>query len=159
VDGVIVERFVPHPERPHVLLMAEGPGIGAVISLAEQLRGQQDADWTPLVLLGSDTPFPFRPRPSLIVVAGIPEGTIACMPLLEGWGIASRLASRADLPGCFDGTVTELAQKWLRELSPVGLEPVEIFAAGPTPMLEVTAELAHRFALRCQVIRADLGPI
>jgi dihydroorotate dehydrogenase electron transfer subunit len=126
-----------------------------MIALADELRGRQDAHWQPLVLLGSDIPFAFRPRPSLIVVAGIPEGCIACMPLLDQWGVASRLASRADFPGCFDGAVTELAHEWLRSLNPAGLAEVEIFACGPTPMLEATAELACRFNALCQVSLED----
>ncbi len=73
------------------------------------------------------------------------------MPLLEEWGIASRLASRADYPGCFDGFVTELAKKWLQSLSDAALAEVEIFACGPTPMLQATARLAGQFALPCQV--------
>jgi dihydroorotate dehydrogenase electron transfer subunit len=67
------------------------------------------------------------------------------MPLLEEWGIASRLASTADLPGCFEGTVTDLADAWLRSLSPADLVEVEIFSFGPTPMLETTATLARRY--------------
>ena len=143
--------FTPHPQRPRALLLGESGGVGPMIALAQQLHRRQDAHWQPLVLLGSDIPFPFRPRPSLIVVAGIPEGCIACMPLLDQWGIASRLASRADFPGCFDGAVTELAQVWLQSLSAAGLLQVEIFACGPAPMLEATAELAGRFNALCQV--------
>jgi dihydroorotate dehydrogenase electron transfer subunit len=100
-----------------------------------------------LVLLGSDTSFPFRPRPSVIIVPGIPTGVIACMPLLEEWGIASRLASTADLPGCFEGTVTALAHAWLSSLNPTDLAEVEIFAHGPAPMLEAIANLARRYAV------------
>lgn len=104
----------------------------------------------PLVLLGSNTPFPFRPRPSVIVVPGIPTGVIACMPLLEEWGIASRLASTADLPGCFEGTVTALADAWLSSLTPTDLADVEIFARGPIPMLDATSNLARRYNVPCQ---------
>jgi dihydroorotate dehydrogenase electron transfer subunit len=105
----------------------------------------------PLVLLGSDTLFPFRPRPSVIIVPGIPTGIIACMPLLEEWGIASRLASTADLPGCFEGTVTALADAWLSSLNPTDLAEVEIFAHGPAPMLEASVSVARKFGLPCQV--------
>jgi dihydroorotate dehydrogenase electron transfer subunit len=85
------------------------------------------------------------------VVAGIPDGSIACMPLMDEWGVASRLASRSEFPGCFDGFVTELADRWLERLSPAGLAEVEIFACGPTPMLEATAKLARRYGVPCQV--------
>jgi dihydroorotate dehydrogenase electron transfer subunit len=137
--------FEPHPDRNRALLIAEGAGIPPIVSLADQLRVRTDAQWKPLVLLGSQIPFPFRPRPSRITVAGIPDGTIACMPLLDEWGIASRLASRSDFPGCFEGDVTELAEKWLELLSPQGLAEVEIFACGPAPMLEATEKLARAF--------------
>src|SRR5262249_4713131 len=143
--------FEPHPQRPRVLLIGGGVGIPPMVFLAERLRARAEADWKPLVLMGSEIPFPFRARPSRIVVAGMPEGCIACMPLLEEWGIASRLASRADYPGCFDGFVTELARTWLQGLSAAGLAEVAIFACGPTPMLRATATLARQFAVPCQV--------
>ncbi|MBV8804111.1 MAG: hypothetical protein JO042_03670 [Sinobacteraceae bacterium] len=143
--------FTPHPDRPRALLIGEGAGIGSMIYLADQLRARQDADWKPLVLLGSEGPFPFRPRPSLIVVSGIPDGCIACMPLLDEWGVASRLASSEGLPGCFEGSVTELAEAWLRALSRTVLVQVEMFACGPTPMLELTFQLAQRFGIPMQV--------
>jgi dihydroorotate dehydrogenase electron transfer subunit len=149
--GPIGRGFVPHVERPRPLLIGGGVGIPPMVFLAERLHARQEADWKPLVLMGSEIPFPFRARPSRIVVAGIPEGSIACMPLLEEWGIASRLATRADFPGCFDGFVTELARAWLQGLSAAGLAEVEIFACGPTPMLRATASLAEQFALPCQV--------
>jgi hypothetical protein len=114
------------------------------------------ARYLPLVLLGSNTPFPFRPRPSVIVVPGIPTGIIACMPLLEEWGIASRLASTADLPGCFEGSVTELADAWLSSLSPTDLAEVEILSCGPTPMLEASAALARRHNVPYQTSSPDV---
>ena len=110
----------------------------------------------PLVLLGSDTPFPFRPRPSVIVVPGIPTGVIACMPLLEEWGIASRLASPADLPGCFEGSVTDLADAWLSSLSPADLAEIEILSCGPTFLLETTATLARRYNVPYQTSSPDV---
>jgi dihydroorotate dehydrogenase electron transfer subunit len=149
--GPIGRPFAVHPERPRTLLIGGGVGIPPMIFLADRLRARKDAEWRPLVLMGSEIPFPFRTRPSRIVVTGIPDGSIACMPLLDEWGVASRLASRADFPGCFDGFVTELAHRWLELLSPVTLAEVEIFACGPTPMLEATAKLARRFNVPCQV--------
>ena len=143
-----------HASRPRVLLMGEGPGIGPTLYLAEQLHSQPaDACWQPVVLLGSETPFPFRPRPSVIVVPGIPTGVIACMPLLEEWGTASRLASPSDFPGCFEGPVTELADAWLGSLTGTQLAPGEMVSCGPAPMLEASVSLAQRFGLPCQVSR------
>jgi dihydroorotate dehydrogenase electron transfer subunit len=143
--------------RPRRLLIGEGASIGPTLFLAEQLRGKDTVThWKPLVLLGSDTPFPFRPRPSVIVVPGIPTGVIACMPLLEEWGIASRLASTADLPGCFEGLVTDLADAWLSSLSPADLAEVEILSCGPTFLLETTATLARRYNVPYQTSSPDV---
>jgi dihydroorotate dehydrogenase electron transfer subunit len=122
------------------------------IALAESLRGRLSAiaGWKPLILLGSEQPFPFRPRPSNIIVAGIPPSVIACMPLLEEWDVPCRLATHAGLPGCFDGPVTALANAWLASLGPAELREVEIFAAGPAALLEATRGLAARYRVPCQ---------
>ncbi|MBV9910962.1 MAG: dihydroorotate dehydrogenase electron transfer subunit [Sinobacteraceae bacterium] len=149
--GPIGKPFVRHPERPRPLLIGGGVGIPPMVFLADTLRSSHDAEWRPLVLMGSEIPFPFRTRPSAIVVDGIPTGAIACMPLLEEWGIASRLASRAELPGCFDGWVTELAEQWLSTLDATALAQIEVFACGPMVMLEATARLAEKYGLPCQV--------
>jgi dihydroorotate dehydrogenase electron transfer subunit len=151
VLGPIGQPFIVHVERPRPLLIGGGVGIPPMVFLAESLRTDTRAAWQPLVLMGSEVPFPFRTRPSTIVVPGIPDGTIACMPLLEEWRIASRLASCADFPGCFSGLVTELAAAWLAALQPAQLAEIEIFSCGPTPMLKATAELARRYQLPCQV--------
>jgi dihydroorotate dehydrogenase electron transfer subunit len=104
----------------------------------------------PLVLMGSEVPFPFQPRPSRILVPGVPDAVIAAMPLLDDWHVPSRLASQAGYAGCFDGYVTELARHWLMA-SGVPHAEVEIFACGPTPMLRAVAALAADFGLPCQL--------
>jgi dihydroorotate dehydrogenase electron transfer subunit len=151
VLGPIGKPFTVHPERPRPLLIGGGVGIPPMVFLAESLRADTRATWQPVVLMGSEVPFPFRTRPSTIIVPGIPDGTIACMPLLEEWRVASRLASRSDFPGCFPGMVTELADAWLATQTPAQLAEIEIFSCGPTPMLKATADLARRYHLPCQV--------
>jgi dihydroorotate dehydrogenase electron transfer subunit len=149
--GPIGRGFTVHPARPRTLLIGGGVGIPPMVFLAEALAADSAGPWRPLVLMGSEIPFPFRSRPSTIIVPGIPDGVIACMPLLDGWGVPSRLASLAGFPGCFHGYVTQLADAWLRSLDATALAEVEIFACGPTPMLKACAELARSFALPCQV--------
>lgn len=153
VLGPIGRPFLPHPERPRTLLLGGGVGIPPMVFLAERLsaHGREPAGWKPLVLMGSEVPFPFRARPSTIILPGMPAGSIACMPLLEEWGVPSRLATGSDFPGCFAGFVTELADLWLASLGSAELAEVEIFACGPTPMLEASAALARRYAVPCQV--------
>jgi dihydroorotate dehydrogenase electron transfer subunit len=157
VLGPIGRGFSMDPARPRVLAIGGGVGIPPMVFLVERLveslPGRQTGTpaWKPLALMGSEIPFPFRTRPSTILVPGLPDEAIACMPLLDGWGVPSRLATLAGFPGCFDGYVTDLARTWLRTLEPAQLEEVQICACGPTPMLAATAALAREFALPCQV--------
>ncbi len=149
--GPIGKGFTPHSNRPRALLVGGGVGIPPMIFLAETLCGQPQANWRPLVLMGSEIPFPFRARPSTILVPGMPAGVIASMPLLEEWSVPSRLASFADFPGCYHGYVTSLAIAWLESLSAKELAELEMFACGPTAMLEAAAAVARRFGIPCQV--------
>lgn len=145
--------FVPHAQKPRALLVGDGAGIAPIVSFAQALCERSDAPWKPLVLLGSAAPFPFRARPSTILVPGMPEGVIAAVPALEEQGVPSRLATLADFPGCYDGDVTDLAAAWLASLDRVTLDEVEMFACGPTEMLEAAATVAQRFSIPCQVAR------
>ena len=149
--GPIGRGFELHPKRPRVLLLGGGVGIPPVVFLAERLKERTDAPWAPLVLMGSEIPFPFELRPARQSVAGVSDLYSACMPLLDDWGVASRLASGAGFAGCYQGFVTELADSWLATLSAPQLGEVEIFACGPTPMLAATASLARRHGVACQV--------
>jgi dihydroorotate dehydrogenase electron transfer subunit len=149
--GPIGNGFVPHRQHPRTLLLGGGVGIPPMVFLAERLREDAAGGWKPLVLMGSEIPFPFRARPSTILVPGMPEGVIACMPLLEEWGIPSRLTSLAGYAGCYEGYVTDLAAAWLASLERAALGEVEMFACGPTPMLKAAAAVARRFGIACQV--------
>jgi dihydroorotate dehydrogenase electron transfer subunit len=151
VMGPIGHGFKPSPQRPKTLLVGGGVGIPPMVFLAESMQERNDAAWQPLVLMGSEIPFPFQTRPSTILLPGVPDGVIACMPLLDGWGVPSRLASLAGFPGCFDGYVTDLAAAWLSSLDSAALAQVELFACGPTPMLQATAKVARRFGVPAQV--------
>ena len=149
--GPIGNGFVPHRERPRTLLVGGGVGIPPMVFLAGRLREDSATPWQPLVLMGSEVPFPFRARPSTILVPGMPDGVIACMPLLDEWGIPSRLTSLAGYAGCHEGYVTELAATWLASLDRAALSEVEMFACGPTPMLKAAAAVARRFGIACQM--------
>jgi dihydroorotate dehydrogenase electron transfer subunit len=148
--GPIGHGFTLHAARPRVLALGGGVGIPPMVFLVERLL-QGAAGLRPLVLMGSEVPFPFRVRPSAILVPGMPDEVIGCMPLLDEWGVPSRLASLGSFPGCFEGYVTELARVWLAQLDSAALAEVQMFACGPTPMLAACARLAREFALPCQV--------
>ena len=149
--GPIGKPFVLHPDRPRPLLLGGGVGIPPMVFIADALRQDKRGPWNPLVLMGSEVPFPFKTRPSTILVPGMPEGVIGCMPLMEDWGFPSRLASKQGYAGCFDGYITDLARAWLKSLDVKALAEVEIFACGPTPMLKAAALLAQEFRIPSQV--------
>jgi len=149
--GPIGKPFVLHPDRPRPLLLGGGVGIPPMVFIADALRQDKRAPWKPLVLMGSEVPFPFTTRPSTILVPCMPEGVIGCMPLMEDWGLPSRLASKQGYAGCFDGFITDLARAWLKDLDAKLLAEVEIFACGPTPMLRAAALLAQEFGIPSQV--------
>ena len=149
--GPIGKPFELHTDRPRPLLLGGGVGIPPMVFIADAMRADKRAKWQPLVLMGSEVPFPFKTRPSTILVPGMPEGVIGCMPLMEDWGYPSRLASLQGYAGCFEGYITDLARTWLKTLDAKTLAKVEIFACGPTPMLKAAALLAQEFKLPSQV--------
>ena len=132
------------------LLIGGGVGIPPMIFLAEHIK-KSTTDVQPLVIMGSEIPFPFTARPSKIMVPGLPDGIIAAIPLLEDWGVASRLCSLQDYAGCYEGYVTDLTRHWLNTLEDQIIKEVEIFSCGPTPMLAAVSQLAHEYGLPCQV--------
>lgn len=148
VLGPIGVPFKVSTERPKILLIGGGVGIPPMVFLAESLRG---GPWEPLAIFGSEIPFPFELADSAIATPWLDDDVTSAMPLLESWGMPSRLTSLADFDGCFRGYVTDLAEKWLQSLDKAELAQVEVFACGPTPMLKAVAVLAEKYELPCQV--------
>jgi dihydroorotate dehydrogenase electron transfer subunit len=146
VLGPIGTPFEIREKRP--LLIGGGVGMPPMIFIAESLRS---TDRQPFVVLGSEVPFPFKPRPSHFLLKGIPEGVIGAMPLLEDWGIPSRLASLQGYAGCHQGYVTDLSRHWLDGLSDEERADVGVYACGPHPMLEAVVNLARDYGLPVQV--------
>jgi len=150
VLGPIGQGFRPSSQRPNTLLIGGGVGIPPMVFLADFLR-QQGGNWAPLAILGSELPFPFETMSSDISTPWVDGSVDATMPLMENWGIPCRLATLAGFDGCFDGYVTDLAERWLSTLSADERLATEIFSCGPTPMLKAVAALAEKYDLPCQV--------
>jgi dihydroorotate dehydrogenase electron transfer subunit len=148
--GPIGHPFEASAGRPNTLLIGGGVGIPPMIFLAEHLKDDHK-QWHPLVLMGSEIPFPFELQESRIACAWLADEINSAMPLLEQWNIPSRLASLSEFDGCHHGFVTELGDKYLASLTPEQLNTTEIFSCGPTPMLEAVAALARKYELPCQV--------
>ena len=148
--GPIGRPFELHADRSRPLLIGGGVGMPPMVFVADTLR-QQQPEFSPFVILGSEVPFPFAARPSEFMIPGIPAGVVATMPLMEDWHIPCRLTSTQGYAGCFEGYVTDLARLWLDALTEEQQQQVEVFACGPHPMLEAVAQLARDYGLPCQV--------
>ena len=148
--GPIGHPFKMKGYKKRPLLIGGGVGIPPMIFLAEHIKNTTK-NLNPLVLMGSEIPFPFKNQPSKIIINEMPSDVTASMTLLEDWKIASRLTSLKDYAGCFGGHVTELADIWLEKLDSDQREEVEIFSCGPTLMLKAISKLAKKYNLSCQV--------
>jgi dihydroorotate dehydrogenase electron transfer subunit len=141
--------FTVDPGRPRLLALGGGVGIPPMIFLAEQVRG--DRRLLPLVLMGSEVPFPFELVESRIEVRGVGKPATHAVALLEEWGVPSRLASNAGIAGAHRGYITELARAAVEAMSAGERAQTQVFACGPTPMLKAVAKLARELDLPCQV--------
>lgn len=147
--GPIGQGFRVDPARPRLLLIGGGVGIPPMVFLAERIAAQ--GGFRPLVLMGSELPFPFELAASRLPAPGLPAGATAAMPLLEALGVPSRLASLSGFPGCHRGYVTELADAWLTSLDANARSEVDVFTCGPHGMLVAVAALARKHGVPCQV--------
>jgi dihydroorotate dehydrogenase electron transfer subunit len=141
--------FTVDPVRPRLLALGGGVGIPPMIFLAEQVRA--DGRLRPLVLMGSEVPFPFELVESQLDVPGVAKPATHAVALLEQWGVPSRLASNAGIAGAHRGYITDLARDALQAMTDHERAETQVFACGPTPMLEAVAKLARDFDLPCQV--------
>ena len=87
VIGPIGHGFIPSNERPNTLLIGGGVGIPPILFLAETLK--YDQAFSPLVLMGSELPFPFDFEKSKLATPWLPDES--CRP---AWSSA-RSSSRA----------------------------------------------------------------
>jgi dihydroorotate dehydrogenase electron transfer subunit len=130
--GPIGTAFELHSATPRALLLGGDGGLAALVFLTARLRTHRPRV-KPLLLLHTANGFPFQPEPSRIMVPGLPPWVIAAMPLLEDWGVPSRLA-----------------RHWL-EVSQ-GVADITVYACGPADLLEAARQLAAAYRLPCQTI-------
>jgi dihydroorotate dehydrogenase electron transfer subunit len=145
--GPIGEGFKANADRPRSVLIGGGVGIPPLLFLAERLAV---SGRPPVVFFGSELPFPFVTQASQLELS-VPAGATDSLALLEAWGVPARLASKSNLPGCFDGYVTELARAWLAGLSNDELSECAVYSCGPGPMLQSAQAVAREFDLPSQL--------
>jgi len=149
VLGPIGKPFIPDPDKPNCLLIGGGVGIPPMVYLADVLR--DDERYSPVAILGSEIPFPFEEAKSALEFDGVDTSVNRTMPLLESWHVPARLTSKQGYEGCFDGYVTDLAERWLDAQDADTRAATKIFTCGPTPMLKAVADLAARHDVECEV--------
>ena len=147
--GPIGNGFLPNEKRPKTLLIGGGVGIPPIIFLAEILKN--DRQWDPLVIMGSEIPFPFNITKRAQSISWLEKDINGTMPLLEAWQLPVILCSLSDINGSFRGYVTGIADRYLGTLDQSELDRTEIFSCGPMPMLEAVANLAKKYNIPCQV--------
>ncbi|HEX5419053.1 MAG TPA: dihydroorotate dehydrogenase electron transfer subunit [Gammaproteobacteria bacterium] len=142
--------FTLDPARPRVIGLGGGVGIPPIVFAADRLRADP-AFRPPLMLMGSELPFPFEIVSASAALSGLHPLATHSIALLEGWNVPSRLASNAGLPGAFPGHVTSLARLALEALAPAELAETQLIACGPELMLRAAAKLAAEFGLPCEI--------
>ena len=147
--GPIGNSFTLPENCKHALLLGGGVGIPPIVFYAEQLK--KTTNITPMVIMGSEIPFPFKVEPSKTLIDGMPSEVIASMTLLEDLGIPSRLTTKQGYAGCYDGYIHELATLWLDTLKQEQREQLAIFACGPTVMLKAVAQVSQQYNVTCQL--------
>lgn len=147
--GPIGNWFTNITGRPRRLLVGGGVGIPPMIYYAEALVATGEAP--PLVLAGSELPFPFALQKATLDLPGAEMAEARALTRLEALGIPNRLASLAEIPGSYRGFVTALAERVIAATPPAEREQIALYACGPTPMLAAAAALARRYDLPCQV--------
>lgn len=145
--GPIGRGFTSDAGRPCPVLIGGGVGIPPLVFLAEQ---QASNDASPVAFFGSELPFPYLTVDSALDLNVAADATHN-LGLLEDWGVPGRLASNSNLPGCYDGYVTELARQWLAGLDQRARNQCAVYACGPEPMLRAAQRLACDFELPSQL--------
>jgi dihydroorotate dehydrogenase electron transfer subunit len=141
--------FSLDPQRRRIVAIGGGVGIPSMIFLAQELRDKEE--YEPIVLMGSEIPFPFQIAVSALDTGAVAAGATHGLRLLEEWGIASRLASNSGLPGSYSGHVPELARVLIGAAPRRQLAETQILACGPEPMLRAVARLAADLRVPCQM--------
>ncbi|MDQ6962138.1 MAG: dihydroorotate dehydrogenase electron transfer subunit [Mariprofundaceae bacterium] len=127
------------------ILIGGGVGIPPMLAVAQHLK----ASARMVCFAGSEVPFPFKIRPSTVILPGIPSTAMMGLDVLENWKVPSRLASQQEYFGCFNGFVTELADQYLSALGTT--EDCVLLACGPEVMLHAVAKLGQKWQLPTQL--------
>ena len=96
---------------PNLLILGSELPMANLFYLAKQRSDLAEGVRT-IALLHSQQGFPFAVKPALFMTPDLPAEAIGTSSLLEDWKITNRLASDLGLPGCFDGSLSEIFAFW-----------------------------------------------
>lgn len=134
-----------------IMFLARNEGLACVIHAVSRLRLAHPRR-TLTAFLEFDGDPPFTPKPSQILLPGAPAEALACVPLLEDWCVASRLADpdehRIPKPGWFSGTAVRLAETWFEKTA---AESCRLVCCGPQSFVRDVLTLADRRQLPVEV--------
>ena len=97
------------------LILANNLFMANAFALAKQ-QTSQPSNTNINTILASDNGFPFMVKPARYLMHEMPPEAIGASTLLEDWKVQNRLASNAELPGCFDGELFEMFNYWLNSM-------------------------------------------
>ena len=100
------------PASANLLILGCGLEMANLFYIARQRLSSHVSGQT-LALLHSEQDFPFTVKPARFILPEMPAEAIGACPLLEDWKIGNRLASDLGLPGCFEGRLTDLLERWI----------------------------------------------
>lgn len=146
-DGVSGAELSGTYTTQMILMLGSGLGLAPTVFFADLLR-QRRQHRQSIALLEFDDEAPFAATPSRILLPTVPNGVIACMPLLEDWGIASRLASTTDQPGTFDGGAIALADHVLGKMLHNSASAVAFVVAGTDEFVEGFSLLKEKYRIQ-----------
>jgi len=133
---------IPENNNP-LLLLADNDAIPLLFFLINYLRQKwgekQLQNRILLILMGTESAFPFLPIPSQILIPDIPVGTIASSQYLEDLSLPARLASTNFSPGCFKGSLSEM-MKQLKFDDFIAMKPI-VITFGTKDLLDTTKKL------------------
>lgn len=150
--GPIGRPFDLSDSSKRYVLIGGGVGIPPMIFAADRLAAHSTKKAADVVVFaGSEVAFPFALRPSQFMLPGITGNTILAISSLESRGVPSRLASNAEMYGCYPGHVPALAGEYLRALSQAERARTVMLSCGPHPMLHAVARLSRETGVAAQL--------
>lgn len=135
------------------LILVEESALACAVFFSATLRRQLSST-PPLLVIAQWNAAPLKLQPSRLIIPHLPPDTIAAVPLLEDWLIASRVADPTGRPGCYEGPAVELADHYLSALDWAYRATLSVWVAGSGEFVAAALRLTARYGLSTHVSSA-----